>query len=411
MMNYNSIRGKDVLHLFTRWIVNRGPQGVVTKTHWPRIHTSLLRLDDSSARQYTTTPDNSDKHLDSGSATVLKREVDSRHSFPWTLEEDQLLYQYTQQGLTDTDVYQHFPGRTLNAITVRMSRIRNAKQIPLDSDGSIAKPLASVHREKDIGRGRLETRMMKELFEARHILQDEDTSAKLKALQAKKEQEDIEKFKRKASLGKVPKRRAWSQEEKALLRRLVVKYQDEDGIWGFVAGGSLEDENGKLVTLERTDHSCRIQWAIMNQENRRWGVWSKEEHDKLLAAIREQVGEGYQLMVDVLRDSSSSATTEAPEDIEGKEAPRPLLRLGGPELSNLDWMKIAKRVETRNHVQCRTHFYLSRHNGNRGRWTLEEVKRLMEAHAEYGNQWRAIAVHVGTRSPEQVRDAYKTFLE
>jgi myb proto-oncogene protein len=149
----------------------------------------------------------------------------------------------------------------------------------------------------------------------------------------------------------------------------------------------------------------------MNQKNILRGVWRKDEQDKLLAAIREQVGEGYQLRVDVLRDPSSSATTEAPEDDEGKEDPRPLLRLGGPELANLDWMKIAERVKTRNHVQCRTRFYLSRHNGNRGRWTLEEVERLKEAHQEYGNQWRAIAAHVGTRSPEQVRGSYKTFLK
>ncbi|KAF9356400.1 hypothetical protein BGX34_009948 [Mortierella sp. NVP85] len=293
-----------------------------------------------------------------------------------------------------------------------MSRIRNAKQIPLNSAGSIAEPLGRVHREKDLGPGRRETKIKKELFETQQVLRDKDTFAKLKDIQDKKEQEDLEKFKRKASLGKVAKRRPWSQEEKDLLARLVAKYQDEDRIWGLVAGGSLVNKNGELVTLERTDHSCRVQWVLMNQKNIIRGTWSNDEQDKLLAAVREQLGDGYQLTVDVLHDPSSSSTkTKASEAVGGKEGAKPLLRIGGPELANLDWLKIAEKVGTRNHVQCRTRFYLSRHNGTRGRWTVDEVKRLKEAHQKYGNQWRAIGFHVGTRSPEQVRCAYKTFLQ
>ncbi|KAI7817614.1 hypothetical protein BC939DRAFT_481011 [Gamsiella multidivaricata] len=308
-----------------------------------------------------------------------------------------------------------------------MSRVRNAKSVSMNEDGSVVS-LTKAHREKDLSEGR-------QLVIMKKIWKEQGAQSKLEKLEREDEKEAFEKYERRNTLFQSTRKlRRWTEEESKLLIKLVHKYREEPGIWGLVAGGTIEDDDGNMQTLARMGMSCKRQWVYLNRpEQIKTGYWSADEKQKLVEAIRKRVGNGFEITIDVLRTpgtttaakankakreqdkstattaSTANSTTAIGADAleRGKQK---LLKMGGPELSSLNWLDIAAEVGTRDGLQCRNHFYANMHNGRRGHWTEEERRLFKEAYKKYGNQWRAIATHVGTRSSAQAKYAYQTIM-
>ncbi|KAG0312283.1 hypothetical protein BGZ97_011305 [Linnemannia gamsii] len=80
----------------------------------------------------------------------------------------------------------------------------------------------------------------------------------------------------------------------------------------------------------------------------------------------------------------------------------PVLKEGSEPLKMLNWVAIAEKVKSRRDHDCRDHFYTVYHNGNRGPWSEDELRRAREGVEMFGNDYRRIAQYVGTRSAFQV---------
>jgi len=82
--------------------------------------------------------------------------------------------------------------------------------------------------------------------------------------------------------------------------------------------------------------------------------------------------------------------------------------LVNPEGSN-NWDEISRAIGTRSANQCHSQFKTVMHSGTKGKWTMEEINRLLEARDLYGGDWQKVAKHVGTRAPGQVRQKWNQF--
>ncbi|KAG0350183.1 DNA binding transcription coactivator transcription factor, partial [Gamsiella multidivaricata] len=76
-----------------------------------------------------------------------------------------------------------------------------------------------------------------------------------------------------------------------------------------------------------------------------------------------------------------------------------------------DWNEISRAIGTRSALQCHSQFRTVLHSGTKGKWTVEEVNRLLEARELFGGDWQKVAKHVGTRAPGQVRQKWNQFSE
>ncbi|KAG0322649.1 DNA binding transcription coactivator transcription factor [Dissophora globulifera] len=75
------------------------------------------------------------------------------------------------------------------------------------------------------------------------------------------------------------------------------------------------------------------------------------------------------------------------------------------------WEEISRALGTRSAIQCHSQFKTVMHSGVKGKWTEDEVDRLVEAHGMFGNDWQQVARHVETRAPGQVRQKWNQFSE
>ncbi|KAI8056155.1 Homeodomain-like protein, partial [Syncephalis plumigaleata] len=81
----------------------------------------------------------------------------------------------------------------------------------------------------------------------------------------------------------------------------------------------------------------------------------------------------------------------------------------------MEWAKVAKMFPGRSQNSCRSRWYFSTASTiKRGYWTSEEDALLAEAVnaypyvAEYGFLWTTIARHMGSRTPTQCRDRWRS---
>ncbi|KAF9353582.1 Myblike DNAbinding domain-containing protein [Mortierella sp. AD094] len=135
----------------------------------------------------------------------------------------------------------------------------------------------------------------------------------------------------------------------------------------------------KTSTHRRSPRSCQIRWNFLHAGSAsgasssayRTGAWTADE----LELFQELV--------------NPSPTLESPND----------------------WEEISLAMGTRSPIQCHSQFKTVMHTGTKGKWTVEEVNRLLEARDLYGGDWQKVAKHVGTRAPGQVRQKWNQFSE
>jgi len=155
--------------------------------------------------------------------------------------------------------------------------------------------------------------------------------------------------------GVIPK--MWTAEEDALLRRAVKKHGAKN--WRDIA----QD------VPNRNHLQCLQRWKKALRPGLVKGHWSKEEDEYLLELMKRP-------------------------DCKGKN-------------DGWNWAVIAEFIEGRNAKQCRERWNLNLDPFiNRGPWTEEEDKRLMELYYEKGGRWSLIAKGLEGRTENSVKTRY-----
>ncbi|KAF9985886.1 hypothetical protein BGZ79_005388, partial [Entomortierella chlamydospora] len=292
---------RGTIHLFTNW--NRSSGGSVKRANppWlPWIHNcinsqhefpmgsiirqfslmpSLLSRRTTAAKDDNDRPQSHDKSQD-------ERNGKGREKRPmWTLEEDITLYNCLLKNQQVIDFYRLLPGRSINTISLRARKLRNAYFLPPEKGGLVQDPDMPVDQRVEGLR-----RIMKQ-----HTF-------------SRSKEEDLYTAKAKSrDLDYIGRQTRFSAQEKELLAKLVHKYRNDPEMWTKVSGGRLMDEEGS-PRLNRCVQSCKSAWDLMNKdESINDGSWGKYEQRRLEEAIRSQVGDEYEIRLDLKEEGSDES--------------------------------------------------------------------------------------------------------
>jgi len=155
--------------------------------------------------------------------------------------------------------------------------------------------------------------------------------------------------------------RMWTAEEDELLRASVKKHGEKN--WR-----KISDE-----IPNRSHLQCLQRWKKALRPGLVKGHWSKEEDAKLLELIQKFLETG--------------------------------------NVQSINWQSICQEVEGRNAKQCRERWFLNLDPSiNRGPWTAEEDKRLLELAAQCGGRWALIAKNMDGRTENSVKTRYHSLM-
>ncbi|GJJ78808.1 hypothetical protein EMPS_11167 [Entomortierella parvispora] len=199
-----------------------------------------------------------------------------------------------------------------------------------------------------------------------------------------------------AGVKKRPTFQRWTPEEDKQLLKAVDEFGNE-GHWTeisdlyFLEGSSSSNsQTGQGIqkkTTSRSPRSCHLRWKFLQSESGfRQGPWSAEE----LELFQELV------------HTAPRPSDESFLNTEGEEETSAVLN---------DWDAISEAIGTRSPAQCYSQFKTVMHSGHKGKWTVDEVNKLLEARELYGGDWQKVSKHVGTRAPGQVRQKWNQFSE
>ncbi|KAF5575295.1 DNA-binding eta2 [Fusarium pseudocircinatum] len=77
----------------------------------------------------------------------------------------------------------------------------------------------------------------------------------------------------------------------------------------------------------------------------------------------------------------------------------------------INWVAIAQLHRGRSNKDCRNRCMKIKRNWNRGAWTSDEDKRLLDAIATHGYSWTSVSEAVGNRSPDQCAKHWTSSLD
>lgn len=150
----------------------------------------------------------------------------------------------------------------------------------------------------------------------------------------------------------------WSAEEDEMLAKAVKKHGDNNN-WREVA----EEVPG------RNHLQCLQRWKKALRPGLVKGHWRREEDDLLLSLIKPYVESG--------------------------------------TLKKINWSKIAAKIEGRNAKQCRERWFLNLDPSiNRGPWSAEEDRRLLELARQCGGRWSLISKNMEGRTENAVKTRF-----
>ncbi|KAF9177520.1 hypothetical protein BGZ51_008665, partial [Haplosporangium sp. Z 767] len=340
----------------------------------------------------------------------------------WTIEEDEKLKELIQQGKSYREVWDEFPGRSNSAVLLRYYHFRDGRgQLKATITRGRQKRAWSeeeLERVRDaLNKGKTPLDIYQQ-FPGRSFRSVLDYYSEMKTIQLtadlvlqrrqqdgnQRDQPEGHPINRSGdsahkagvwveNMGAEPrlnsrKIRPWTSEEDDILAALVAEHSNDlPNLWRKLDGVYTHRRIGTLP-LFRSGSSARTRWNQLHSGSRlRTGPWDAKEIMKLKQAIQKQVGDGFQVIVNVQRRVSTISADEKAKTEALRQDTRPLLELGGPELTGVNWHKVAEQVGTRNSKQCYVYLYYVLHNGNRGTWTPDEIERLDEGVKMFGKNW------------------------
>ncbi|KAG0221006.1 hypothetical protein BGX31_010306 [Mortierella sp. GBA43] len=161
----------------------------------------------------------------------------------------------------------------------------------------------------------------------------------------------------------------WSLEEDELLAKAVKEHGTNN--WKDISDAyfSAVPADQSETLQRRSPRSCKIRWKFLHPDalstSHHSGPWSPEETELFQELVNPQ----------------------------------------GPN----NWEEISRAIGTRSAIQCHSQFKTVMHTGTKGKWTVDEINRLLEARELYGADWQKVSKHVGTRAPGQVRQKWNQF--
>ncbi|CAM6126983.1 unnamed protein product [Calypogeia fissa] len=182
-------------------------------------------------------------------------------------------------------------------------------------------------------------------------------------------------------------------------------------------------EVARVYVVGRTPEECRTRWINHEDSLINKGPWKKLEDKKLLSIaqqhdfcawekIAEQLGTKRTPAECLTRYQRSLNASIMRSNWTPEEDDR--LRAAVEEWGENDWSAVAACLEGRNNSQCLMRWYKVLHptKKKRGRWSVEEDKRLKWAVSVYGRKkWKQIAEHVPGRTDLQCRERWCNVLD
>ncbi|KAL2653080.1 hypothetical protein R1flu_021208 [Riccia fluitans] len=183
------------------------------------------------------------------------------------------------------------------------------------------------------------------------------------------------------------------------------------------------DEIARVYVVNRTAEECRTRWLNHEDPLVNKTPWTKLEDKKLLSIAQRHDNTNWGKIAQELgtRRTPSECLTRYQRSLNASimrsiwtPEEDAKLRAAVEELGESDWSAVAACLEGRNNSQCLMRWYKVLHpaRNRKGRWSVEEDKRLKWAVSVYGaKKWKQIAEHVPGRTDIQCRERWCNVLD